>query len=173
MNKRCPITADWKSLIKGSSSAYLWGVQTFCKLSRKLEIPCIWKEVSRNILFESVPLSMVTDTPNCTRIFIGWWGKTSKPYYFCRNRTCSLFFHKNRFSREKKMFASRVGFPLCPKFTLLHNDPAALQDHCGRCRIRTGTYIYIVQGSSFGWADNYTNCYLSNLGLPAVYSSRQ
>ena len=37
-------------------------------------------------------------------------------------------------------FASGVGFPLFSTLrfsTLFHNDPAAHQDHCGRCRIRT------------------------------------
>ena len=34
--------------------------------------------------------------------------------------------------------ASGGGFPLYPQiYTVLHNDPAAPQDHCGRCRIRT------------------------------------
>ena len=33
-------------------------------------------------------------------------------------------------------------FPPLPRdFTVLHNDPAASQDHCGRCRIRT-RYFY-------------------------------
>ena len=32
----------------------------------------------------------------------------------------------------------RVCFSLYPEFSnLLHNDPAAHQDHCGKCRIRT------------------------------------
>ena len=39
----------------------------------------------------------------------------------------------------KVFFASGVGFPLYPELfaTLWHNEPAAHQDHCGRCRIRT------------------------------------
>ena len=36
------------------------------------------------------------------------------------------------------VFASGGGFPPLPwDFTVLNNDPAAPQDHCGRCRIRT------------------------------------
>ena len=35
-------------------------------------------------------------------------------------------------------FAPGEGFPLYPEiFYFIHNDPAAHQDHCGRCRIRT------------------------------------
>ena len=39
----------------------------------------------------------------------------------------------------KLFFCLRSWFPSLPlRFsTLLHNDPAAHQDHCGRCRIRT------------------------------------
>ena len=37
-----------------------------------------------------------------------------------------------------RFFASGGGYPLYPEiFTVLHNDPAAPQKHCGRCQIRT------------------------------------
>ena len=37
---------------------------------------------------------------------------------------------------KKKGLASGGGLPLYPEiFTVLHSEPAAPQDHCGRCRI--------------------------------------
>ena len=54
----------------------------------------------------------------------------------CRYRQDSLA-GENCF--EKIFFASGVGFPLYPEMFYIHyhNDPAAHQDHCGRCRIQT------------------------------------
>ena len=47
---------------------------------------------------------------------------------------------KKNDTKAISFFASgvRVGFPLYPEvFYIMHNDPAAHQDHCGRCCIRT------------------------------------
>ena len=56
-------------------------------------------------------------------LFKGKWRKKFKEIYLC-------FFWS--------FFVSGVGFSLTLRFTtLFHNDPAAHQDHCGRCRIRT------------------------------------
>ena len=45
-------------------------------------------------------------------------------------------FYFDAYSFFNLFFASGVGFPLYLEiFYFIHNDPAAHQDHCGRCRI--------------------------------------
>ena len=53
--------------------------------------------------------------------------------------------------------------PLPWVFTVYHNDPAAPQDHCGRCRIRTGITYGIV------WTNEYSNTIRYPLQKPVLW----
>ena len=81
------------------------------------------------------------------------------------------------------IFASGGGLPTLPwDFTVLHNDPAAPQDHCGWCRIRTRDLcprsmvpmsLNILFASvfwSFSWATFLRACLFVNCFSSPLYS---
>ena len=95
-----------------------------------------WGEEEEPLLPTSLPQSRRTSTASGQyRLSVG--GKQQP-----RDFWSAVVENKGRISLDikKNLFCLMCRFPFLPWVflnTLLHNDPAAHQDHCGRCRIRT------------------------------------